>query len=136
MGWASGGDLGLRDGRQLAEPEVLPVVNLHWERGELPFELVTKVAALNIAGDTMVGYGMMPMSAVGSVPELPLNGRGSIARHRRTGSRTHTRGHRRPHRARSADCPSGWRGGFKPGDRRAAVLSRATVAYHLRKGVR
>src|SRR5258707_12863377 len=35
-------------------------------RGEFPFELVPRLAELNIVGDTMVGYGTTPMSAVGS----------------------------------------------------------------------
>jgi glutaryl-CoA dehydrogenase len=52
--------------RQFAETEVLPVVNSYWERDEFPFELLPKLAGLNIVGDTMVGYGTTPMSAVGS----------------------------------------------------------------------
>src|SRR5258708_26092271 len=34
--------------RKFGEAEVLPVVNPYWERGEFPFELVPKIAALNI----------------------------------------------------------------------------------------
>jgi glutaryl-CoA dehydrogenase len=52
--------------RNFAETEILPVVNSYWERGEFPFELVPKLAELNIVGDTMAGYGTTPMSAVGS----------------------------------------------------------------------
>jgi len=52
--------------REFAETEVLPVVNSYWERDEFPFELIPKFAELNIVGDTMVGYGTTPMSAVGS----------------------------------------------------------------------
>ena len=52
--------------RKFAEAEVLPVVNPYWERGEFPFELVPRIAALNIVGDTLVGYGTTPMSAVGA----------------------------------------------------------------------
>jgi glutaryl-CoA dehydrogenase len=52
--------------RRFAETEVLPVVNQYWERDEFPFELIPKFAELNIVGDTMVGYGTTPMSAVGS----------------------------------------------------------------------
>jgi glutaryl-CoA dehydrogenase len=52
--------------RGFAETEVLPVVNHYWERDEFPFELIPKFAELNIVGDTMVGYGTTPMSAVGS----------------------------------------------------------------------
>jgi hypothetical protein len=63
--------------REFAETEVLPVVNPYWKRGEFPFELVTELAALNIVGETMVGDGTTPMSAVGSVPKPSPNGRGS-----------------------------------------------------------
>jgi glutaryl-CoA dehydrogenase len=52
--------------RQFAEAEILPVAGSYWERGEFPFELLPKLAGLNIVGDTMVGYGTTPMSAVGS----------------------------------------------------------------------
>ena len=52
--------------RKFAETEVLPIVNPYWERGEFPFELLPKFAELNIVGDTMVGYGTTPMSAVAS----------------------------------------------------------------------
>ena len=51
--------------RQFAETEILPVASSYWERDEFPFELVPKIAALNIVGDTMAGYGTTPMSAVG-----------------------------------------------------------------------
>src|SRR3974377_2304807 len=52
--------------RKFAEPESLPGVNSSWEGDEFPFELLPKLAELNIVGDTMVGYGTTPMSAVGS----------------------------------------------------------------------
>src|SRR5260370_20239100 len=52
--------------RKFGETEILPVVNPYWERGEFPFELVPKLAELNIVGDTMAGYGTTPMSAGGS----------------------------------------------------------------------
>ena len=51
--------------RSFCETEVLPAVNDFWERGEFPFELIPKLAALNIVGDGMEGYGCTPMSAVG-----------------------------------------------------------------------
>jgi glutaryl-CoA dehydrogenase len=51
--------------RAFGEAEVLPVVNDHWERGEFPFELVPKLAALNVVGDHNLGdCGCTPMSAV------------------------------------------------------------------------
>jgi glutaryl-CoA dehydrogenase len=53
--------------RKFGEEEVLPVVNPYWERGEFPFELVPKIAALNIVGDNnMRDYGCRPMSTVGA----------------------------------------------------------------------
>src|SRR5260370_35868909 len=67
--------------RKFAETEVLPIVSPYWERGEFPFELVPKLAELNIVGDTMVGYGTTPMSAVGSglLPYERRRGDGSSA---------------------------------------------------------
>ena len=51
--------------RAFGEAEVLPVVNEYWERGEFPFELVPKLAALNVVGDYNLGdCGCTPMSAV------------------------------------------------------------------------
>jgi glutaryl-CoA dehydrogenase len=51
--------------RTFGEAEVLPVVNDYWERGEFPFELVPKLAALNVVGDYNLGdCGCTPMSAV------------------------------------------------------------------------
>jgi glutaryl-CoA dehydrogenase len=51
--------------RAFGESEILPVVNDYWERGEFPFELIAKLRELNIVGDTMRGYGTVPMTAVG-----------------------------------------------------------------------
>ena len=51
--------------RAFGEAEVLPVVNDYWERGEFPFELVPKLAALNVIGDYNLGdCGCTAMSAV------------------------------------------------------------------------
>jgi glutaryl-CoA dehydrogenase len=51
--------------RAFGEAEILPIVNDYWERGEFPFELVPKLAALNIVGDYNLGdCGCTPMSAV------------------------------------------------------------------------
>ena len=53
--------------RAFGEAEILPIVNDYWERGEFPFELIPKLAALNIVGDhNLGGYGCTPMSAVAS----------------------------------------------------------------------
>ncbi|MET9326481.1 acyl-CoA dehydrogenase family protein [Tsukamurella sp. NPDC003166] len=51
--------------RVFGDRELLPIVNDYWERGEFPHEILPKLAALNIVGDTMSGYGTTPMSAVG-----------------------------------------------------------------------
>ena len=57
----------LSDVREFGEREVLPIVNSYWERGEFPFELVPKIAALNIVGDhNMRVHGCRPMTAVGA----------------------------------------------------------------------
>jgi glutaryl-CoA dehydrogenase len=51
--------------RAFGEAEILPIVNEYWERGEFPFELVPKIAALNIVGDYNLGdHGCTSMSAV------------------------------------------------------------------------
>lgn len=53
--------------RKFGESEVLPVVNSYWERGEFPFELVKKLAAMNIVGDhNMQEHGCSRISAVGA----------------------------------------------------------------------
>jgi glutaryl-CoA dehydrogenase len=45
--------------------EILPIANDYWERGEFPFELVPRLAALNFVGDYNLGdYGCTPMTAV------------------------------------------------------------------------
>ena len=51
--------------RAFGEAEILPIINDYWERGEFPFELIPKLAALNIVGDHNLGdHGCTPMSAV------------------------------------------------------------------------
>jgi glutaryl-CoA dehydrogenase len=50
--------------RAFSDEEVLPVINDYWERGEFPFELVPKLAALNLAGGTITGYGCPGLSHV------------------------------------------------------------------------
>jgi glutaryl-CoA dehydrogenase len=52
--------------RAFGENEVIPVINEYWERAELPFELVPKLAALNIAGTTITGYGCPGLSRLGA----------------------------------------------------------------------
>src|SRR6202012_5745549 len=51
--------------RAFGEAEILPMVNEYWERGEFPFELIPKLAALDIVGDHNLGdCGCTPMTAV------------------------------------------------------------------------
>jgi glutaryl-CoA dehydrogenase len=49
--------------RAFGENEVSPIIDGYWERGEFPFELVPKLAELEIAGGTIEGYGCPGMSA-------------------------------------------------------------------------
>ncbi|MFZ1995013.1 MAG: acyl-CoA dehydrogenase family protein [Solirubrobacteraceae bacterium] len=48
--------------RAFGEHEVLPVINDYWERAEFPFELVPKLAKLEVAGTIIDGYGCPGMS--------------------------------------------------------------------------
>jgi glutaryl-CoA dehydrogenase len=50
--------------RAFCDKEVIPIINDYWERAEFPFELVPRLAALNIAGGSIKGYGCPGMSAV------------------------------------------------------------------------
>ncbi len=43
--------------RAFMEAEIKPLVNDYWLRAEFPFEIIKKVAALNICGVTYNGYG-------------------------------------------------------------------------------
>jgi glutaryl-CoA dehydrogenase len=43
--------------RAFLEKEVKPIVNEYWLRAEFPFELIPKIASLNICGLTYQGYG-------------------------------------------------------------------------------
>jgi len=50
--------------RAFSDAEVIPIINDYWERAEFPFELIPKMAALNIAGGSIKGYGCPGMSTV------------------------------------------------------------------------
>jgi glutaryl-CoA dehydrogenase len=52
--------------RRFCVTEVIPIINDYWERAEFPFELIPKLAALNIAGGSIQGYGCPGMSVVAS----------------------------------------------------------------------
>jgi glutaryl-CoA dehydrogenase len=56
---------GIRDKvRAFADAEVIPIINEYWEKAEFPFELVPKLAELNIAGGSIEGHGCPGMSHV------------------------------------------------------------------------
>jgi glutaryl-CoA dehydrogenase len=70
----------LRRTREFVDSEVLPVINGYWERAEIPWPLIKKMAALGIVGEGIDGYGCPPMSpiAVGLI-NMELNrGDGSL----------------------------------------------------------
>ncbi|MDQ3428932.1 MAG: acyl-CoA dehydrogenase family protein, partial [Actinomycetota bacterium] len=72
---------GVRDKvRAFADAEVIPIINEFWEKAEFPFELVPKVAELNIAGGSIEGYGCPGMShvAAGLVAIEMSRGDGSL----------------------------------------------------------
>jgi glutaryl-CoA dehydrogenase len=48
--------------RAFCDREVIPIINGYWERAEFPFELIPKLAALNIAGGSLHGHGCPGMS--------------------------------------------------------------------------
>ncbi|WP_300344773.1 acyl-CoA dehydrogenase family protein [Nesterenkonia sp.] len=48
--------------RAFVETDLLPVINGYWERAEFPYELVPKLAELNVVGTVIQGYGCPGMS--------------------------------------------------------------------------
>lgn len=50
--------------RSFMDNEVVPIMADYWERAEFPFEVIPKIAALNIAGGSIKGYGCPGMSQV------------------------------------------------------------------------
>jgi Acyl-CoA dehydrogenases len=50
--------------RSFMDNEVVPMMAHYWERAEFPFEVIPKIAALNIAGGAIKGYGCPGMSQV------------------------------------------------------------------------
>ena len=70
----------LRRTQQFVDHEVLPVINDYWERAEFPFELIEKLAKLDIVGDGIEGYGCPPMSPIAAgLVNMELNrGDGSL----------------------------------------------------------
>jgi glutaryl-CoA dehydrogenase len=66
--------------RAFADQEVIPIINDYWEKAEFPFEIIPKLAELNVAGFTIEGYGCPGMSrrAAGLVALELSRGDGSI----------------------------------------------------------
>ena len=66
--------------RAFADREVIPVINEYWEKAEFPFELVPKLAELNIAGGPIQGNNCPGMSqvAMGLVAIELARGDGSL----------------------------------------------------------
>ena len=52
--------------RAFCDREVVPIINDYWERAAFPFELIPKIAALNVAGGTIQGYGCPGVSTIAS----------------------------------------------------------------------
>ncbi|KAG0489636.1 hypothetical protein HPP92_006499 [Vanilla planifolia] len=52
--------------REVMEKEVAPIMAEYWEKAEFPFHVIPKLAALNVAGGTMKGYGCPGLSIIGS----------------------------------------------------------------------
>lgn len=50
--------------RTFMETEIQPIVNDHWTRSAFPFEIIPKLAELNICGGTFKGYGPLDYSFV------------------------------------------------------------------------
>lgn len=50
--------------RAFMEKEIQPIVNDYWYRDEFPFEIIPKLAKLNICGATFDGYGCRGVSPV------------------------------------------------------------------------
>jgi glutaryl-CoA dehydrogenase len=66
--------------RAFADREVIPIINDYWDKAQFPFELVPKIAELNIAGTTIKGYGCPGIShvAAGFVAVEMARGDGSL----------------------------------------------------------
>jgi len=48
--------------RAFGQREILPIINAYWEKGEFPFELLPRLATLNLTGCTIQGYGCPGLS--------------------------------------------------------------------------
>ena len=52
--------------RRFVDQEVLPVINDYWERAEMPWPLITRLAELGFVGEDIEGYGCPGMTALAS----------------------------------------------------------------------
>ena len=70
----------LRRTRDFVDEEVLPVINDYWERAEMPWSLIGRLAELGLVGDGIEGYGCPPMSPIAmGLVHMELNrGDGSL----------------------------------------------------------
>jgi glutaryl-CoA dehydrogenase len=50
--------------RRFVDEEVLPVAGRHWERAEIPWELIRRLPELGVVGEDINGYGCPGMSAM------------------------------------------------------------------------
>ena len=66
--------------RDFCAREVTPIASRYWEAAEFPFELIPKMAGLNLAGGTIEGYGCPGMSwvAAGLVAQEWARSDGSV----------------------------------------------------------
>jgi glutaryl-CoA dehydrogenase len=66
--------------RDFVDEEVLPVINVYWERAEFPWPLIERMSKLDIVGDGIAGYGCPPMSPIAAgLVHMELNrGDGSL----------------------------------------------------------
>ena len=66
--------------RDFVDDEVLPVIGDYWERAEIPWPVIKKMAGLGIVGEGIQGYGCPPMSALATgLINMELNrGDGSL----------------------------------------------------------
>src|SRR5262245_66487674 len=61
--------------RDFVDDEVLGVINGYWERAEIPWPLVERLAKLGLVGDGIEGYGCPPMSPIATgLVHMELNG--------------------------------------------------------------
>ena len=75
-------DRAIRDKvRHFADTEITPIIADYWERDETPMQLLPKLAALNIAGGSIKGYGCPGLSvlATGLAGMEMTRGDGSVS---------------------------------------------------------